>query len=61
MIEKNKEVLLDYEQPISIEKEQILIPIIHQLSSSSKSKPMPVYTVPDQIKIQNLLRSSTFP
>ena len=62
-IQKSKETLLKDSQPeiIPIEnKEKILIPIIQTLSSQ-KEKPLPVYTVPDQIKIQTLLRKTTFP
>jgi len=59
MMERSKEVLLDYEEPVLSEKEQIIIPIIQHLSS--KPKPIPVYTLPDQIKIQKLLIKATFP
>jgi hypothetical protein len=41
-------------------KERILIPIIQHISSK-KSKPLPVYTVPDQVKLQGYLRKITFP
>lgn len=59
MVERSKEVLLDYEEPVLSLKEQIIIPIIQHLSS--KPKPIPVYTLPDQIKIQKLLIKATFP
>lgn len=36
------------------------MPIIQTLSAQ-KTKPLPVYTIPDQIKIQRLLRKVTFP
>lgn len=42
------------------DKEKILIPIV-QMLASRKPKPLPVYTVPDQAKVQSLLRKSTFP
>lgn len=58
-LERNKEVLLDYEEPVLSQKEQIIIPIIQHLSG--KPKPIPVYTLPDQIKIQKLLLKATFP
>lgn len=32
-----------------------------QTLSTHKPKSVPVYTIPDQIKIQNLLRKVTFP
>ena len=41
-------------------KEKVIIPII-QTMAAYKPKPIPVYTVPDQIKIQQLLRKVTFP
>ena len=41
-------------------RERILIPIIQHMSNK-KSKPIPVYTVPDQAKLQGYLRKITFP
>lgn len=40
-------------------KEHIVIPILQHFDYSRK--PPKVYTVPDQIKIQTLLRKVTFP
>jgi hypothetical protein len=45
---------------LTSKKEKILMPIMQTLSVQ-QSKPLPVYTVPDQIKIQNFLRKVTFP
>jgi hypothetical protein len=61
-LEKSKDILLREEPsvvPIKY-KETILIPIMQSLSKQ-KGKPLPIYTVPDQIKIQALLRKLTFP
>jgi len=41
-------------------RERILIPIIQHMSNK-KPKPIPVYTVPDQSKLQSYLRKLTFP
>lgn len=35
--------------------------MLQTLSSQKNNKPIPIYTVPDQIKIQTLLRKATFP
>ena len=60
-VEQNKEVLLREGGTVPVsKKERILIPIIQTLSKQN-AKPLHVYTVPDQVKIQSLLRRVTFP
>lgn len=58
-LEKSKEILLSFDENMD-GRERILIPIIQHMSSK-KSKPIPVYTVPDQAKLQGYLRKITFP
>jgi hypothetical protein len=59
-LERNKQILMtDISSIPTIKKEHIIIPILQHFDSSHK--PPKVYTVPDQIKIQSLLRKVTFP
>lgn len=47
-------------EPIpTVEKQNIIIPTLQNFTHNHK--PLKVYTVPDQVKIQSLLRKVTFP